>query len=111
MHPHEYKKMMQASGKPVSRSPGQPEQGPEASASPPQSRAPPGRYLRAPDAAKYLGLSASTLAKMRLRGDGPIYSKAGPRVVVYDLADLESWLAARRRRSTSDNGSESPSPA
>ena len=58
--------------------------------------------LRAPAAAEYLGLSASTLAKMRLRGDGPIYSKAGPRVVVYDIADLESWLTARRRRSTSD---------
>ncbi len=58
--------------------------------------------LRSPAAAEYLGLSASTLAKMRLRGDGPIYAKAGPRVVVYDRADLESWLAARKRTSTSD---------
>ena len=60
--------------------------------------------LRPPAAAEYLGLSASTLAKMRLRGDGPIYAKAGPRVVVYDLRDLESWLAARKRTSTSDDG-------
>ncbi len=58
--------------------------------------------LRPPAAAEYLGLSASTLAKMRLRGDGPIFSKAGPRIVVYDLADLESWLTARKRTSTSD---------
>ena len=49
-------------------------------------------------------MSASTVAKMRLRGDGPIYAKAGPRVVVYDRADLESWLAARKRLSTSDRG-------
>ncbi len=63
--------------------------------------------LRPPAAADFLGLSASTLAKMRLRGDGPIYSKAGPRVVVYDLADLESWLTARKRSSTSDDGGES----
>ena len=58
--------------------------------------------LRAPAAAAYVGLSTSTMAKMRCRGDGPVYSKAGPRVVVYDMADLERWLASRRRRSTSD---------
>ena len=63
--------------------------------------------LRPPAAAEYLGLSASTLAKMRLRGDGPIYAKAGPRVVVYDLRDLESWLAARKRTSTSDDAGAS----
>lgn len=59
--------------------------------------------LRAPEAASYIGLSTSTLAKMRLRGDGPPYSKAGPRIVVYDLDDLNDWLAARRRHSTSES--------
>ena len=58
--------------------------------------------LRAPDAAAYVGLSPSTLAKMRLRGDGPVYSKAGPRIVIYDKLDLDSWLTAQRRRSTSE---------
>ena len=62
----------------------------------------PARKLRAPTAAEYLGLSASTLAKMRLRGDGPCYAKAGPRIVVYDVADLDTWLAARKRSSTSE---------
>lgn len=62
--------------------------------------------LRAPQAARYVGLSASTLAKMRLRGDGPPYAKAGPRVVIYDLRDLDAWLAGRKRRSTSDLGQE-----
>ena len=59
-------------------------------------------YLRVPDAARYVGLTPSTLAKMRLRGDGPRYSKAGPRIVVYAVADLDAWLAGRVRRSTSE---------
>ncbi len=58
--------------------------------------------LRAPQAASYVGLSPSTLAKMRLRGDGPIYSKAGPRVVIYEKADLDAWLDSHKRRSTSE---------
>jgi predicted DNA-binding transcriptional regulator AlpA len=62
------------------------------------------RKLRAPEAAQYLGLSTSTLAKMRLRGDGPPYLKAGRRIVIYDLYDLETWLGTRRRLSTSDSG-------
>ena len=64
------------------------------------------RKLRAPDAAAYLGLSVSTLAKMRLRGDGPVYSKAGLRIVLYDRSDLEAWLQQRRRASTSDPGGQ-----
>ena len=57
--------------------------------------------MRAPEAAAYLGLSPSTLAKMRLRGDGPSYYKAGPRVVIYDLLEINEWLESRRRSSTS----------
>jgi len=63
------------------------------------------RYLRAADAACYLGLAASTLAKMRLRGDGPEFAKAGPRVVIYDMRALDDWLASRTRRSTSEGAS------
>ena len=51
--------------------------------------------------AKRLGLSASTLAKMRLYGTGPAYSKLGRRVV-YRLEDLEAWIAANRFHSTSE---------
>jgi len=58
--------------------------------------------MRAPEAAKYLGLSASTLAKMRLRGDGPVYSKLGPRIVVYEQPELDAWIMSNRRASTSD---------
>jgi predicted DNA-binding transcriptional regulator AlpA len=59
--------------------------------------------LRAPEAATYLGLSQSTLAKMRIRGDGPAYHKVGPRVVAYSVEDLDSWLKAGRRLSTSNS--------
>ena len=52
-------------------------------------------------AAMRLGLSASTLAKMRLYGTGPAYSKLGRRVV-YRPEDLEAWIAANRFQSTSE---------
>ncbi len=59
--------------------------------------------LRPPQAADYLGLSASTLAKMRLRGDGPVYSKLGPRLVCYEQSDLDAWVTEHRRLSTSED--------
>jgi len=62
------------------------------------------RVLQTPQAAEYLGLSASTLEKFRLTGNGPVYQKAGPKIVVYRLEDLDVWLNASRRNSTSDAG-------
>jgi hypothetical protein len=53
-------------------------------------------------AAAYLSVSVSYLNKLRVVGGGPIYSKMGARRVVYRVADLDSWLAASRRRSTSE---------
>ena len=64
----------------------------------------PNEFLRTPEAARALGLSISTMTKMRLRGDGPIYLKLGPRAVAYDPRDLQAWAELRRRRSTSDPG-------
>ena len=64
--------------------------------------------FRTDDAAKFLNLAKSTLAKMRLRGDGPVFVKAGPRVVLYRRSDLEAWLVACRRSSTSDAGQNDP---
>jgi predicted DNA-binding transcriptional regulator AlpA len=61
--------------------------------------------LRTPEAAHYVGLSASTLEKFRLTGNGPLYQKAGPKIVVYRTEDLDAWLASSRRPSTSDPGS------
>ena len=41
------------------------------------------------------------LAKVRIAGGGPPYAKVG-RIVVYDLDEVDEWLAGRRRRSTSE---------
>jgi hypothetical protein len=46
--------------------------------------------LRTPQAAEYVGLSTSTLEKFRLTGNGPVYQKAGPKIVVYRIEDLDA---------------------
>lgn len=62
-------------------------------------------------AAEHLGVKERTLEDYRLRGGGPPFYKIGARVV-YDSAELDAWLAARRRTSTSDRGAAaSSSPA
>lgn len=61
----------------------------------------PQHKLDVQEAATWLGLSVSTLNKLRLTGEGPRYYKLGRRVV-YDLCDLEAWAAERVRRSTSE---------
>lgn len=50
-------------------------------------------YLRAKEAAILLGVSASTLAKMRMRGDGPPFRKFGPRIVLYRKDELDKWIS------------------
>lgn len=60
------------------------------------------RMLRTAEAADYCGSSSSTFEKLRLHGGGPVYSKLGRRVV-YRVEDLDAWLDANRRRSTSDS--------
>jgi predicted DNA-binding transcriptional regulator AlpA len=59
--------------------------------------------LGAQRAADWLGLSTSTLAKLRLTGNGPAYSKLGRRVV-YRIDDLDEWIRAHRHKSTSEYG-------
>lgn len=51
--------------------------------------------------AKRLGLAPKSLANQRCRGDGPPFLKIG-RLVRYDPALTEEWLAARVRQSTSE---------
>ena len=60
--------------------------------------------MRAPEAAKYLKVAESTLAKLRCYGGGPRFAKAGRRLVIYDRADLDAWLTNRTCRSTSEYG-------
>lgn len=55
-------------------------------------------------AAKQIGVQPHTLRVWRMRGFGPPYVRlGGPRGrVVYSEQDIETWLAARRFRSTSE---------
>ena len=61
----------------------------------------PPRYLRTPEAARFLGLSGRTLEKHRSYGTGPAYRKLGGRAV-YALEDIEAWAARGTKISTSD---------
>lgn len=61
----------------------------------------PPRYLRTPEAARFLGLSGRTLEKHRTYGTGPAYRKLGGRVV-YALEDLQAWASRGAMTSTSD---------
>jgi hypothetical protein len=58
------------------------------------------------EAASFLRVSESFLAKARMRGDGPRYRKLS-RSVRYDKADLLLWLKASARTSTAELGSGS----
>ena len=61
------------------------------------------KYLSTREAAEWLGLSPRTLDRYRVSGDGPAFHRFGGRVR-YLVADLEAWASARRRLSTSDDG-------
>jgi predicted DNA-binding transcriptional regulator AlpA len=61
--------------------------------------------MRASEAASYLRMATSTLAKLRCYGGGPRFAKAGARLVIYDRADLDDWLAERSCQCTSEYGS------
>jgi hypothetical protein len=74
--------------------------------------APAGRVIpQDPDALLYqsevaylTAQSGRTLEAYRLRGGGPTYVVVGKSGVRYRRADVLAWIAARRRRSTSDPG-------
>jgi len=70
----------------------------------------PPRYLRTPEAARFLGLSGRTLEKHRTYGTGPTYRKIGGRVV-YALDDLQAWANRGAKTSTSDPGAGGVLPA
>jgi predicted DNA-binding transcriptional regulator AlpA len=71
-----------------------------ADASAPPKRAPHLLDVRA--AAAWLGLSKSTLDKMRCYGEGPRFIRATGRAVRYDPADLAAFAEGRRRSRTTD---------
>lgn len=58
--------------------------------------------LSTKQAADYLGVSPRTLEMWRHRGTGPAYFKVGRFRVVYSREELDAFLRAGRRTSTSD---------
>jgi predicted DNA-binding transcriptional regulator AlpA len=58
-------------------------------------------YQRPRQFARIIGVAESTLAKLRMRGDGPPFVKVG-RAVKYPVREGLEWMAARTRRSTSE---------
>jgi predicted DNA-binding transcriptional regulator AlpA len=68
------------------------------------------RFLRTPEAARFLSLSGRTLEKHRTYGTGPKYRKIGGRVV-YALEDLKAWADMGAKTSTSDPGAGTVFPA
>jgi hypothetical protein len=53
------------------------------------------------EAADYCRLSASTLNRLRVSGDGPRYTKLSGKVL-YDVRDLDKWIEDSKRGSTSE---------
>ncbi len=73
------------------------------STAPPLSRAratsgqlTPDSLLNVRQAAARLGLSKSTLDKMRGAGKGPRFVKSTDRAIRYDPKDLDAWIEGRR---------------
>ncbi len=69
----------------------------------------PPRFLRTPEAARFLGLSGRTLEKHRYFGTGPAYRRIGGRVV-YSVDDLRAWADIGIKHSTSDPGQDDLMP-
>lgn len=63
--------------------------------------------MRVRQAAEYCGLSKSFLDKARIYGGGPAFMRLG-RSIIYNSADLDTWLASQKYVSANDN---KPAPA
>ena len=61
------------------------------------------KLLKENEAAEHLALEIATLRRWRWAGKGPRFLKIGG-AVRYDVADLELFINASRRVSTSDPG-------
>jgi hypothetical protein len=61
------------------------------------------RVLTPAQTAEYLTLSISTLARMRIAGNGPTFIRLSPQKIGYRQNDLDQFLEARVRTSTSQS--------
>ncbi len=61
------------------------------------------RVMTPIQASEYLTLSISTLARMRIAGNGPTFIRLSPQKIGYRQTDLDKFLEARVRTSTSQS--------
>jgi len=54
----------------------------------------PQERIWASEAAAYMRLSRSTLAKWRMKGEGPPYHRCGPRLIYYYRSEIDAWLTS-----------------
>ena len=59
------------------------------------------QFIKTKGVSRITKLSESALEKMRLRGDGPPFCRAGARCIVYRVSDVVAWLESRKAKSTS----------
>lgn len=55
-------------------------------------------YLSLKEAAAWCGLSPSSFDRLNRRGEGPLPTRFGDRLIRYKLADLKEWAETRAGR-------------
>jgi hypothetical protein len=65
------------------------------------------RWATTKQVAEHTRQSDSKYEKMRVTGEGPPFYKAG-KTVLYDLNEVDDWIAAQRHESTSDVSTNLP---
>ncbi|WP_234050829.1 MULTISPECIES: AlpA family transcriptional regulator [unclassified Xanthobacter] len=68
------------------------------------------RVIRRPELRKIVPLADTTIYEMEQRGEFPKRFFLTPRCVVWDLAEVETWLDERRRASEADIVRKAPPP-
>lgn len=68
-------------------------------------------WMTVAEAADYLRVSKPFLNKARCYGGGPRFSKLGSKRILYNRADLDTWVLQWARTSTSDEGRQARQPA
>jgi len=69
----------------------------------PKTEPQPPAYLSTIEAARVIGLSVAWFERSRWAGDGPPFIKLG-RAVRYPRDELDAWMRARLRTSTTEGG-------
>ena len=54
------------------------------------------QWLTPKEAAAFTGLGVSTLAKMRMAGEGPAFSRPLENAVRYERESLSAWMRSKR---------------